>query len=74
MQVDLANSIRLSQFVENKNELVSESGVTKRSEVERLIDAGFCGILIGETLMRSSNIQAKFAELFGSAGETDYGE
>ncbi|MFC1783141.1 indole-3-glycerol phosphate synthase TrpC [Planctomycetota bacterium] len=74
MEVDLANSIRLSQFVENKNELVSESGVTERPDVERLIDAGFCGILIGETLMRSSNIEAKFAELFGSAGETDYGE
>ena len=74
MEVDLANSIRLSQFVENKNELVSESGVTKRSDVERLINAGFCGILIGETLMRSSDIEAKFAELFGSAGETDYGQ
>jgi len=65
MKVDLNTSLRLGELVENKSELVSESGIKTRQDVERLIDAGFNGILIGETLMRSENIAAKFAELFG---------
>jgi indole-3-glycerol phosphate synthase len=71
MEVDLATSIRLSEFVDNKNELVAESGIKNRSDVKRLIDAGFCGILIGEALMRSGDIEAEFAELFDPAGETE---
>ena len=67
MQVDLKTSIRLSEFVENKRELVSESGIKGRADVERLIEAGFGGVLIGETLMRQPDIAAKFAELFGPA-------
>lgn len=65
MQVDLGTSIRLSDFVENKRELVSESGIKERTDVERLIKAGFGSLLIGETLMRQPDIAAKFAELFG---------
>ena len=57
-------SLRLGELVENKSELVSESGIKERRDVERLIEAGFNGILIGETLMRSENIAEKFAELF----------
>lgn len=67
MQVDLNTSIRLSKFVENKRELVSESGIKQRTDVERLTQAGFGGVLIGETLMRQPDIAAKFAELFGPA-------
>jgi indole-3-glycerol phosphate synthase len=64
MTVDLNTSLRLGDLVENKSELVSESGIKSRQDVERLIQAGFNGILIGETLMRSENIAAKFTELF----------
>jgi indole-3-glycerol phosphate synthase len=64
MKVDLNTSIRLAEFIENQNILVSESGIKERSHVERLIAAGFNGILIGETLMRSPDIAAKFSELF----------
>lgn len=66
MQVDLNTSLRLSEFVENQRELVSESGIKDRADVERLIQAGFGGVLIGETLMRQPDIAAKFAELFGN--------
>jgi len=65
MTVDLNTSLRLGELVENKSELVSESGIKTRQDVERLIEAGFNGVLIGETLMRSENIAEKFAELFG---------
>ena len=70
MKTDLSTSIRLCEFVENKNELVSESGIKTRADVENLIRAGFCGILIGETLMRSDDIPGKFAELFNPKGDT----
>jgi len=65
MTVDLKTSLRLGELVENKSELVSESGIRERRDVERLIEAGFNGILIGEILMRSEDIAAKFTELFG---------
>ncbi len=65
MKVDPANSLRLSEFVDNKKELVSESGIKTRRHVEQLIEAGFNGILIGETLMRSTDIAVGFNELFG---------
>lgn len=64
MKTDLSTSIRLSEFVEDKNDLVSESGIRTRDDVENLIQAGFCGILIGETLMRSDDIAGRFTELF----------
>ena len=64
MKVDLAHSLRMSQFVDDKSILISESGIGQRSDVERLIEAGFSGVLIGETLMRSDDIAEKFAELF----------
>ena len=73
LEVDLNTSIRLSEFVDNKKELISESGVKQRRDVERLIEAGFCGILIGESLMRCGDVAAGFAELFGPRGEADHG-
>ena len=64
MQVDLNTSLRLGEFIENKKELVSESGIKHRADVEKLIQAGFNSVLIGETLMANDDIQAKFVELF----------
>ena len=64
LEVDLNTSLRLSEFIENKRELVSESGIRQRADVERLMEAGFNAILIGETLMRSPDITACFGELF----------
>lgn len=65
MKVDLGNSIRLSEFIEEKQSLISESGIKEKTHVQRLINAGFNGILVGETLMRSDDIAGSFVELFG---------
>jgi indole-3-glycerol phosphate synthase len=65
MTVDLNTSLRLSEFVEDKSCLVTESGIKTPADVQRVIQAGFHGVLIGETLMRSENIESKFTELFG---------
>ncbi|MCF7958053.1 MAG: indole-3-glycerol phosphate synthase TrpC [Phycisphaerae bacterium] len=66
MQVDLGHSESLSTLIKDKRILVSESGIKTRADVKRLIHAGFHGVLIGETLMKSKNIKARFNDLFGS--------
>ena len=64
MQVDINNTLRLAEFMDNRRELVSESGIKTRTDVQRLIDAQIGSVLIGETLMRSADIAGKFHELF----------
>jgi indole-3-glycerol phosphate synthase len=45
--------------------LVSESGIGRRGDIERLGAAGVRAVLIGETLMRAADIGAKLRELRG---------
>jgi indole-3-glycerol phosphate synthase len=45
--------------------LVSESGIRDRQDILRLAQAGVRAVLIGESLMRSSDIGAKLDELLG---------
>lgn len=65
MQVDLNTTGRLAELVDNRRELIAESGIRTRQDVERLIALGVGGVLIGQTLCASGDIAAKFAELFG---------
>jgi len=65
MQVDLNTTGRLAELVENRRELIAESGIRTRQDVEKLIALGVGGVLIGQTLCASGDIAAKFAELFG---------
>lgn len=64
MQVDINTTARLAELVDNKKELVSESGIKRRSDVMKLISTGVGAVLIGETLCESENIEQKFKELF----------
>lgn len=63
---DLNHSIRLASDVPSGTVLVSESGIRSRSDVERLESAGIRAILVGETLMRASDMGAKVRELVSS--------
>jgi indole-3-glycerol phosphate synthase len=65
MQVDLNTTVRLAEFVENKRELIAESGIKTRQDVQKLKAIGVNGVLIGQTLCQSEAIEDKFAELFG---------
>jgi indole-3-glycerol phosphate synthase len=65
MQVDLNTTSRLAELLENKRELVAESGIKTRAHVEKLKDIGVRAVLIGQTLCESPDIQEKFRELFG---------
>jgi len=45
--------------------LIAESGIHTRADVERLARCGARAILVGESLMRESNMSAKIRELLG---------
>ncbi len=64
MQVDINNTGRLAELVDNTNELIAESGIKTRQDVEKLIRVGVGGVLIGQTLCESERIDDKFNELF----------
>ena len=63
---DLKHSTDLAADVPATTYLVSESGIRERADVERLMESGIRGILVGETLMRQDDIAAKARELLGS--------
>jgi indole-3-glycerol phosphate synthase len=65
MQVDLGTSCRLAELVDNKRELVTESGIKSRADVEKLKSAGINAVLVGQVLCESTDIEKKFKELFG---------
>jgi len=54
-EVDTAKSLQLGRMIPNSVVKISESGITSISQIEELYKAGFNGILVGETLMKSSN-------------------
>jgi indole-3-glycerol phosphate synthase len=51
--VDLETTFRLQQEIPADIPIVSESGISSRSEMLRLQEAGITAALIGESLMRS---------------------
>lgn len=70
-KVDLATTERLaaklfsSAVSRHSSLLVAESGIHTRTDVERLSKCGAGAILVGESLVRSGDIQAKARELLG---------
>ena len=52
--VDITKSIRLKSFIPNHLPIISESGINSSQQCLSLHEAGIRGVLIGETLMRSS--------------------
>ena len=65
MEVDLNMTSRLAELLDNKNELVAESGIKTRADIEKLKSIGVRAVLIGQVLCESADITEKFAELFG---------
>lgn len=65
MTVDINNTGRLAELIDDTRELIAESGIKTRQDVEKCIQIGVGSILIGETLCRADSIEDKFEELFG---------
>ncbi len=68
-EVDISHTSRLASMLDNQPGLVSESGITSRSDIETLERAGCTAVLIGQTLMEAPDVAAKVEELLGPAAE-----
>jgi len=62
-EVSLKTSEDLIGFAPKDSILISESGIKTPNDILRLKNLGFRGFLIGETLMRSENLQLALKEL-----------
>ncbi|MGH7209221.1 MAG: indole-3-glycerol phosphate synthase TrpC [Nitrospiraceae bacterium] len=67
---DLDVTLRLVKRVPSDKVIVSESGIQKRDDVKRLLEAGVHAMLVGESLIKAENIGAKVRELIGAPQET----
>ncbi len=63
---DLGVTLRLAKRIPSDKLIVSESGIRKRNDVLRLIEAGVHAMLIGESLIRAQDIGEKIRELLGA--------
>jgi len=61
--VDINTTFKLLPMIPKNKVIVSESGIKTKDDVRRLKEAGVDAVLIGETLMRSENIEEKLKEL-----------
>jgi len=64
-RIDLRTSIELAALIPSGRIVVSESGIEKRDDIERLIEAGIRSFLVGEALMRAGDMGEKLRELMG---------
>ena len=62
--VDINNAIRLANSIETDKILISESGINSKSDINQtIVNSSIRTFLIGESLMRSRDIKAKFNNL-----------
>ncbi len=67
LQVDIANTERLlKKHNKGKSIIISESGIGKPKDIQYLRNAGADAFLVGTSIMETSNIGAKVAELYNS--------
>lgn len=67
--IDLDVTLRLVKRIPPDKVIVSESGIQKRKDVERLNEAGVHAMLVGESLIKAQDIAAKIRELMGEPQE-----
>lgn len=70
MKTDLAHTLRLLDLVEDRDILVSESGIRTPADIARLRAEGVHRVLVGEHLMRQPDIGAALRELMSDPGPT----
>ena len=63
--VDLEHTIQMRDQIPSECLLVGESGIRSHADVQRLEQAGVDAILVGESLMRESDIGAAVKKLLG---------
>lgn len=66
---DLDTTLRLAERLPADRLLVTESGIHSREHVERMLDHGIYGFLVGESLMRADDPEAQYRLLFDPVSE-----
>ncbi|HHT9130844.1 MAG TPA: indole-3-glycerol phosphate synthase TrpC, partial [Candidatus Brocadiaceae bacterium] len=64
-KIDLETTLLLKPMIPSGKIVVSESGIKSREDIVKLIKKGVDAVLVGETLMKSTNISTKLHELLG---------
>ena len=67
LKVDIETSVRLSKEVPIGAILVSESGISKPDQIQRLTDCGIHAFLIGESLLRAQDPGRALRALLGNS-------
>lgn len=70
---DLGVTLRLAKRVPKDKLIVGESGIHKRDDVLRLLEAGVHAMLVGESLIRADDIGGKIRELQGTDNSVQSG-
>ncbi len=68
-EVDLETTERLLGMIPDSALKISESGISKREEIDYLASVGADGVLVGETFMRQPSIEQAVDDLLGAAGQ-----
>ena len=63
LSVNLDNTINLIKKIPKDFIVVAESGIKSKSDIMKYIDVGVFNFLIGESILKSSNINNKISEL-----------
>ena len=63
-KTDLSTTKVLRQFIPNDYHIISESGLSKSSDIFEIKEHGINSFLIGENFMKSENIELEFRNLF----------
>lgn len=66
LNVDIQTSLELIKYIPSHIVSVSESGIHDRATAERLFDAGYSALLVGEALVRSAQPGLVIQELRGA--------
>ncbi len=66
METDLSHTFRLLEFVEDRNVVVCESGITSGADLARLRQRGVNIVLVGEHLLRQTDPGEALRELLGT--------
>jgi indole-3-glycerol phosphate synthase len=69
LQVDLTNTIRLAEMVEDKRVLVSESGIKSADDLKKLRQHGVNIALVGDALLKQDDPGNALRELLGTTSD-----
>ena len=64
LAIDLSTSEILSKNIPSKHITVCESGIKNRADITRMVSAGISTFLIGENLLKQSDVGAATKALF----------